>query len=82
MATKKKRENIEETDSGSVSPMSGNQWLRSLTASQRNQVYSLTSSLAEQSNGLTQNDFIDQYAMGKRNWKKDFDQMFGVTPKK
>jgi HPt (histidine-containing phosphotransfer) domain-containing protein len=81
MATKKKREDIEETDVGNPQ-MTSNEWLRSLTSSQRNQVYSLTSSLADQSNGITQNDFIEQYAMGKRDWKKDFDKMFGISEKK
>ena len=82
MATTKKRKDIEETDVETGARTNPNEWLRSLTAFQRNQVYSLTSSLAEQSNGLTQNDFIEQYAMGKRDWKKDFDKMFGVSEKK
>jgi len=82
VATKKKREDFEETDVERSSQMTSNEWLRSLPAFQRNQVYSLTSSLAEQSDGLTQNDFIDQYAVGKRDWKKDFDKMFGINENK
>jgi len=82
MASRKKREDVENPDlasSGSVTP---NKWLMSLTAFDRNRVYSLTSYLAEQANGLTQNDFIEQYSMGERNWRADFDRMFGVDVEK
>lgn len=73
---------IESPDVGSLASASPNQWLRSLNAFDRNRVYALTSALSEQSNGISQNDFILQYAMGKRDWKRDHDKMFGVSKKK
>ena len=82
VAKPKKSPAVESADVASKSSSSPNQWLRSLSAFDRNRVYSLTASLAEQSNGVSQNDFILQYALGKRDWKADHDKMFGAPAKK
>ena len=79
-----KRTNNSDIESTDVSPgifTSPEKWLRSLGAFDRNRVYALTSALSEQSNGISQNDFILQYALGKRDWKQDHDKMFGSTRK-
>lgn len=83
MATKPtNNENIESTDVATSTSSSPQKWLRSLSAFDRNRVYALTSALSEQSNGISQNDFILQYALGKRDWKRDHDKMFGAPTKK
>ena len=83
MATKRtNNENIESTDVSTSTSSSPQKWLRSLSAFDRNRVYALTSALSEQSNGVSQNDFILQYALGKRDWKRDHDKMFGVPTKR
>lgn len=53
-----------------------NKWLISLSAFDRGRVYSLSSTLAEQSSTLRQDDFILQYALGKRQWQDDYNKMF------
>lgn len=83
MATKRKNtSNVELTDVSTGTSSSPEKWLRSLSAFDRNRVYALTSALSEQSNGVSQNDFILQYALGKRDWKADHDKMFGAPAKK
>lgn len=83
MATKPKNtSNIELTDTSTGTSSSPEKWLRSLSAFDRNRVYALTSALSEQSGRSSQQDFILQYALGKRDWKSDHDKMFGTSKKK
>ena len=82
MATQPRNDfDIESTDVSPGISTSPDKWLRSLGAFDRNRVYALTSALSEQSNGISQNDFILQYALGKRDWKQDHDNMFGTSTK-
>lgn len=56
-------------------------WLFTLSSSDRSNVYALTAALVGQTNGLTQENFLLQYAAKKRDWQRDFRLMFD-TPKK
>lgn len=50
-------------------------WLSDLPSADRAAVYELTSTLSERSSTVTQEQFMLQYAMKKRDWKKDLSQI-------
>lgn len=57
-------------------------WLLTLSSADRSDVYALTAALVGQTNGLTQDNFLLQYAVKKRDWQRDFRLMFDAAQKK
>lgn len=56
--------------------------LKELTSQQKLDLYELTSVLAEDDEQFTQDDYLEMYLLGARDWEKDYERLKKRRPQK
>lgn len=56
--------------------------LKKLTSQQKLDLYELTSVLAEDDEQFTQDDYLEMYLLGARDWEKDYERLKKRRPQK
>lgn len=56
--------------------------LKKLTSQQKLDLYELTSVLAEDDEQFTQDDYLEMYLLGERDWEKDYERLKKRRPQK